>query len=276
MRNYIRKKRKQSLILLLVILIAFGNYLVSITATQTEKVIPITPNEDFFKVSIDYFDIDPVDYRLIVTGEVNNPLSLTLDDIKALNVTSEIVRLTCVSYQYSKDLTGVANWTGVRLSYILNLAEININNTVDISFHTPDLSVSGYSTSLKPEEAFWEDVILAYEMNEEPLPKAHGYPIRVVCPRFFGFKWIKWLTYINVCSEEYIGFYPQEGYSDSPYVDVDLPIYYSVPPSSYISTSTSTTQPVSWFGFELFLSTLAVLTITRSRRKRFLTTIYSE
>lgn len=109
MRNYIRKKRKQSLILLLVILIAFGNYLVSITATQTEKVIPITPNEDFFKVSIDYFDIDPVDYRLIVTGEVNNPLSLTLDDIKALNVTSEIVRLTCVSYQYSKDLTGVAN-----------------------------------------------------------------------------------------------------------------------------------------------------------------------
>ncbi|MFX0088056.1 MAG: molybdopterin-dependent oxidoreductase [Candidatus Hodarchaeota archaeon] len=270
--SIIRVKRKQSLILAIIIPIAFSNYLINIIAVDINDEIPITPNDEFFTVAVDYFDIDPEDYRLVVTGEVHNPLNLSLDDIKAMPVTKEIVRLTCVGYIYSQQLTGVANWTGVKLSHILELAEINLDTAIDISFHTPDLSSDGYSTSLNPEEAFWDDVILAYEMNEVPLPKEHGYPIRLVCPRFYGYKWIKWLAYINVRDSEYIGFYPKVGYSDSPYVEVDLPIYYPVTDISQISSSStissSTTQTVSLFGLELFLTTLIVLIVLRLPKEK--------
>ena len=81
-------------------------------------------------MAVDYFEIDPKKYRLVVTGEVDNPLNLSLADIKAMPVTKEIVRLTCVSYVYSKQLTGVANWTGVKLSHILELAEINLDKEI--------------------------------------------------------------------------------------------------------------------------------------------------
>ncbi|MFX0207377.1 MAG: molybdopterin-dependent oxidoreductase, partial [Candidatus Hodarchaeota archaeon] len=131
--------------------------------------IPLTPNDEFFNTAIDFFRIDPEGYRLTVTGAVTNNLSLTLDEIKAMPVTSEIVRMTCVDYKYGRThMTGVANFTGVKLSYILNLAKISFIKAKDVSFHTPD--PNGYSTSLNLEEAFWGDVILAYEMNEETMP----------------------------------------------------------------------------------------------------------
>ncbi|MFX1516311.1 MAG: molybdopterin-dependent oxidoreductase, partial [Promethearchaeota archaeon] len=139
------------------LLIAFGNFFINVKGNND---IPITPNDDFFTIAIDFFDIDPVNYRLVVTGAVDNPLNLSLAEIKAMPVTSEIVRITCVSYQYgASSLTGVANWTGVRLSHILSQAKINTYSVKDISFHTPDLGPQGYSTSLAINEAFWDDVI---------------------------------------------------------------------------------------------------------------------
>ena len=105
------------------LIITFGNFFISVKGNDA---IPITPNDEFFIESIDFFDIDPESYRLVVTGEVTNPLNLSLNEIKAMPVVSEIVRLTCVAYRYGADsLTGVANWTGVRLSHILSLAKIN-------------------------------------------------------------------------------------------------------------------------------------------------------
>lgn len=259
-------KRKKSLILVILMSIAFGHQLIRINSDNNDDEIPITPNDEFFKVAIDYFEFTSEDYRLIVTGAVNKTLNLTLAEIKAMPVTSEIVRLTCVEYAYAKTLTGVANWTGVKLSYILELAEIDLEQAVDISFHTLDRSSYGYSTSLKPEEAFWDDVILAYEMNEVPLQKEHGYPIRLVCPRFFGYKWIKWLVTINVATEDYIGLYPSRGYSDSPFVDVNLPIYY--PLTSGTDSSSIPSQKKSEYGLELFFAALAALTYSRLKRKK--------
>ncbi|MHA1968624.1 MAG: molybdopterin-dependent oxidoreductase, partial [Candidatus Hodarchaeales archaeon] len=214
---------------LLIFGFVFGKLTIEMKA---EDEIPITPNDEMYipieTVEPEPFDIDPRTYRLIIQGEVNNPLNLTLEDIKTMPVTSEIVRITCIAYKFGvTDYTGVANWTGVSLSYILNLARVNINTAVDVSFHTPDLNPWAYSTSLKIEEVFWGDIILAYEMNEVPIPAEHGFPIRLVCPRFFGYKWIRWLMYINVTTEDYIGFYPNNGYDDSPYIDVPLQIYYS-------------------------------------------------
>ncbi len=244
---------------------AFGNFQINVKGNDE---IPITPNDEFFIESIDFFNIDPNSYRLVVTGEVANPLNLTLEEIKKMPVTSEIVRLTCVDYRYrSTSLTGVANWTGVRLSYILNLAKINYFSVKDITFQTPDLSPNAYSTSLSIEESFWGDVILAYEMNGEALPKEHGFPIRLVCPRFYGYKWIKWVAYVNATTIDYWGFWESRGYNDTPYVDVPLPIYYS-------PIESDTTIPISMFneskttsfpGIELILPIASTIGILRSK-----------
>ena len=208
------------------------------TASSGTDEIPITPNEDFFVISIDDFDIDPETYTLLVKGAVKNSLNLTLNEIKNMPVTSEIIRLSCISYKYgATSLTGVANWTGVKLSYILDLAEIEKNKVQDVSFHTPDLSTKGYSTSLNLNEAYWDDVILAYEMNGETLPKEHGFPLRLVCPRFYGYKWIKWVSLINLTTIDYKGYWERIGFDDSPFVDISLPTSYSLdtnnPPTNY-------------------------------------------
>ncbi|MFX0116956.1 MAG: molybdopterin-dependent oxidoreductase [Candidatus Hodarchaeota archaeon] len=279
----IRKFR--SVILLVLVLVALGNYSLGLeisNASDESEEIPITPNGEFFKIAIDYFDIDPEEYRLVVGGEVHNPLSLSLADIKALPVTSEIVRLTCVDFMRdpsppkpseppAPELTGVANWTGVRLSTILELAEVDFRKTVDISFHTPDLSFWGYSTSLTTKEAYWDDVILAYEMNEEPLPKEHGYPLRLVCPRMFGYKWIKWVAYINATGFDYQGFWESRGYADSPDANIaGLPIYYPLTSSKSDSNIAPTSKQDSRsFGFQLsFFMTLVLLAFARFRKKR--------
>lgn len=230
-----------------------------ILVVESNDDIPITPNDEFFTEAIDFFDINPDTYRLMVMGEVANPLNLTLEEIRAMPVTSEIVRLTCIGYKSGvTSLTGVANWTGVRLHHILNLSQINYDTVADISLHTPNLNPWAFSTSLNLEEAFWGDVILAYEMNGEPLPTKHGFPIRLVCPRFFGYKWIKWLSYINVTTKDYQGFYESNGYDDSPYVDISLPTYYSP-----IEADIPVSKSAPWPGLEILLSALSVLTITR-------------
>ncbi|MHA1974247.1 MAG: molybdopterin-dependent oxidoreductase [Candidatus Hodarchaeales archaeon] len=229
--------------------------LIAIKPELTEE-IPITSNDDFFTVAIDYFDIDPSTYTLQILGAVKKQLSLNLTQIKAMPVTSEIVRLSCISYKYgSKSLTGVANWTGVKLSYLLDLAKIEMSSAKDISFHTQDLTSDGYSTSLNLDEAYWDDVILAYEMNGVTLPKEHGFPLRLVCPRFWGYKWIKWISLINVTTREYKGFWERFGYEDSPFVDSELPVYY---PETTIDINNSKGNPSVVF---LFLATIITSTI---------------
>ncbi|MFX0150695.1 MAG: molybdopterin-dependent oxidoreductase [Candidatus Hodarchaeota archaeon] len=256
----IQIKRIKSLILITIILIALENYLITFNAARANNDSPITPNDEFFEVAIDFFDINPEEYRLVVIGAVTNPLTLSLDEIKAMPVTSEIVRLTCVGYRPRvNNLTGVANFTGVKLSYILNLAEIDLEKAKDISFHTPD--PEGYSTSLNTTEAFWEDVILAYEMNGVPLPKNQGFPLRIVCPRMFGYKWIKWIASINVTTFDYKGYWESLGFDDSPYVDIDLPIYYTL-------TSGNDTRRISWLGLEIFLPALITLTLFQLQQKK--------
>ncbi len=225
--HWLHQKWKTNYLLLFLILGVLGKS-IPIQA-KIDNGYPITSNESFFTTAIDYFELDPTTYRLIVSGDIYNPLNLSLGEIKALPVTFEIVRLTCIAYTYGGvGLTGVANWTGVRLSEILNLAEIKTEKAVDVIFRTPDHSPEGYSTSLSINEAYWNDVILAYEMNGVPLPVDHGFPIRLVCPRFYGYKWIKWLTHIEITSQDYLGFWESTGrYSDSPYVDDSLPVYYN-------------------------------------------------
>ena len=71
-----------------------NTYLLTATLSEQGEEIPITPNDEFFKEAIDHFEIEAETYRLKIVGNVYNPQSLSLDEIKSLPTTSEIVRLT--------------------------------------------------------------------------------------------------------------------------------------------------------------------------------------
>lgn len=165
----------------------------------------ITPNDEFFVVSIgDSPVIDPDFWLLEVGGLVENPLNLTYDNITDFPVTSDVVTLKCVDGP-----TGTANWTGVRLRAILELAGIEENAT-EVVFYGAD----GYTSSLSIDDATSPDVLLAYEMNGETLPEDHGYPVRLVVPGKYGYKWVKWITEIEVIDYDYKGYWESRGWDD--------------------------------------------------------------
>lgn len=166
----------------------------------------ITPNDEFFVVSkgpsphidVDYWDLQ-------VTGLVDNPINFSYDELLNLPSDSAIVTLKCVSGPY-----GTAEWTGIKLKYILNMAGIQ-SGAKEVVFHAAD----GYTSSLTINDATKDDVLLAFEMNGETLPVDHGYPIRLVVPGKYGYKWVKWITNIEVVDYDHKGYWESRGWDDS-------------------------------------------------------------
>jgi hypothetical protein len=165
----------------------------------------ITPNDEFFKLSIGPSpDINIDAWELLITGLVDEQLNFTYDEIISFPEVSAVVTLKCVSGPF-----GTAEWTGIRLNYILDQAGIHSNAT-EVVFHAAD----GYSSSLTVEDAMRDDIILAYEMNGETLPKDHGFPVRLVVPDKYGYKWVKWITEIEVIDYDYKGYWESRGWND--------------------------------------------------------------
>ena len=167
----------------------------------------ITPIEDFFVFDLGVQpDIDITEWRLEVTGLVDNPLVLTYEDILQLPSVTQVTHLQCVM----GDLEGTGEWTGVPLKYILEMAQYK-EDTVSVIFYAAD----EYFSSIDIETALREDTILAYKMNGVTLPKEHGYPLRLVIPGKLGYKWVKWLVRIELVDYEFEGYWESRGYSDT-------------------------------------------------------------
>jgi hypothetical protein len=109
--------------------------------------------------------------------------------------------------------SGRAEYVGVRLSYLLNRAGVQ-NGSKKVIFRSPD----GYSTDLRVEDAYLEDAILAYDMNNRTLPPAQGYPAKLVVPEQWGYKWAKWVTNIEVVDSDYKGYWESRGWDDAAYL----------------------------------------------------------
>ncbi|HIB10339.1 MAG TPA: hypothetical protein EYO17_00145, partial [Dehalococcoidia bacterium] len=184
-------------------------------------------------------NIDPASYRLTVDGEVERSISLTLDEIKKLpqkrfQVTFECCGNSPVPDYYTKSLRissvmeqikghgimGNAEWAGVSLADVLELAGVK-SSAVEVMFegadHGPDEVVGDpeevtYERSLPMDKANHSDTLLVYEMNGEPLPQAHGFPLRLLVSGWYGMNSVKWLTGIHVLDHEFKGFYMTERY----------------------------------------------------------------
>jgi DMSO/TMAO reductase YedYZ molybdopterin-dependent catalytic subunit len=113
------------------------------------------------------------------------------------------VTLQCISNLVGGDLVGTAKWTGVPLHRVLERAGGAGPGAVRVVFH----AVGGYSDSLPLAKALEPTTVVAYGMNDRSLPRAHGFPARIVAPGIYGMKNVKWLERIEVVDYDYRGYW---------------------------------------------------------------------
>ena len=144
---------------------------------------------------------DETQTEISFTGLIANPATLSLDDVMAMPSVTLKAELICVSGQS----LGVHNWTGVRLSYLLNMTGVQ-DGAVKVAFHAAD----GYETDLTIADASRPDVIVAYLEDGAPM----GEITRLVVPGMWGYKWISNIDTINVVDYDFIGTWESNGYPD--------------------------------------------------------------
>jgi len=172
----------------------------------------ITPNDKFYVVSKNVIrdpDIDAQRWRLQVRGLVDQPTTLTYQELRRLPSFNQYLTLQCISNEIGGDLISTADWRGVALGDLLRRAGVR-GNAVDVVLKSED----GYTDSIPIEKALQTDTMLAYEMNGEALPKNHGYPVRLLVPDIYGMKNVKWVTEIEVVDYDFKGYWMVRGWSD--------------------------------------------------------------
>jgi DMSO/TMAO reductase YedYZ molybdopterin-dependent catalytic subunit len=179
----------------------------------------ITPNHKFFRVL--HYDrplgpaIDEKDWRLEFTGLVKRPLTFTLRDLKARPRQEVIFTLECSGNrpQLSHGAVGNAKWAGTPLAPVLQEAGVT-DKGIEVVFVGSDVGeeeVRGikmqqnFARSLSLADAMNPNNLLCYEMNGEPLPQPHGFPLRLIAPGWYGIANIKWLKRIEVWDTRYMG-----------------------------------------------------------------------
>jgi DMSO/TMAO reductase YedYZ molybdopterin-dependent catalytic subunit len=172
--------------------------------------------------------VDPSTWRLRLGGRVSKPLELALDQIRAMPRKTIPVTLECagngrarlsprpLSQPWLLEAVSTAEWTGTPLAPLLEQAGLS-PDAVEVVFTGADRGIQGeieqdYQRSLTVADANRPEVLLAYEMNGEPLPPQHGFPLRLVVPGWYGMTSVKWLTGIEAVSEAFAGYQQTPAY----------------------------------------------------------------
>ena len=152
-------------------------------------------------------NISKDNYSLKITGLVQQKINFSYDElIKYFKNYKKMVTLFCVEGWSVKIL-----WEGILIEDILKT--INISNDAEIIiFHAYD----GYTTSLPIDYIIDNKIIIAYKMNNVTLPIQRGFPFQLVAESKWGYKWIKWITEIEVSNNlGYEGYWERRGYSNN-------------------------------------------------------------
>ena len=155
--------------------------------------------------------MDNKSYGLVITGLVNNEIEYTYDDvISNHHLFEKVVTLHCVE---GWDVTIL--WEGVLIKDLIEEAGVDSGAKVVIFY-----AYDGYSTSLPLDYIINNDIITAYKMNGVVLPPERGFPFQLVAESKYGYKWIKWITKIELSDNvDYRGYWESRGFSN----DADLP-----------------------------------------------------
>jgi DMSO/TMAO reductase YedYZ molybdopterin-dependent catalytic subunit len=175
----------------------------------------ITANEDFYRIDINTMapQVDAQNWRLELDGLVENPMSLTLEDIRARPRVSEYITLTCISNRIGGDLISTSQWAGISLKDLLDEAGL-MSEARELAIEPVD----GFYESVSMEDMMDARTFLVYEMNGQPLPHEHGFPLRIYIPNRYGMKQPKWITKMSVIAEEGPGYWVDRGWSEEAFV----------------------------------------------------------
>lgn len=156
---------------------------------------PITPNEEFYILG-SAPEIPP-DWKLYIEGEVEQPLSLSLDELKEYPQTEVEATLECNFSSGPIYLVSSGFWSGVSLNLLLEQAQLKFS-AKSIIFRAHDgYRIGPFSLDNVMQT---KDAIIAYGMNGQPLPEVHGWPARMVLPGCTGNQWVRWLDRIEILS----------------------------------------------------------------------------
>ncbi len=154
--------------------------------------------------------VDIEGYTLQVTGLVDEPKSYTYDEVVSANDNyTKLVTLNCVE-GWSVDIL----WEGVLVKDLLEKSGISSNATT-VVFYAYD----EYSTSLPLDFILDNNIMLAYKMNDVTIPPERGFPFQLVAEDKWGYKWIKWVTAIELNEEGYYGYWERRSYSNDGSLD---------------------------------------------------------
>jgi DMSO/TMAO reductase YedYZ molybdopterin-dependent catalytic subunit len=172
--------------------------------------------------------VDPSSWLLDVDGRVRRELSLSLDELQARPAVTVPVTMECagngrarlsprpVSQPWLLEAVGTAEWRGTPLRGLLEEAGV-LGDAVEVAFTGLDHGVEGeveqdYARALPVGEVLRDEPLLAWEINGQPLPPQHGFPLRLVVPGWYGMTSVKWLTRITVLAEPFEGYQNARGY----------------------------------------------------------------
>lgn len=180
---------------------------------------PFTPKDQFFTTQhYGHPVIDPATYRLKISGLVERPLSLSLDELRRIGSTELVAGFECSGNR--RPLQGLCSngrWTGVRLRAVLDHAGVKPQarefvffgadrGEEEVEFRTSKYNVEQqYGRSLSRDKALSPDPFLAYALNGEPLTRHQGFPLRLIVPGWYGAPNVKWLSEIHVQEDQYLG-----------------------------------------------------------------------
>lgn len=155
--------------------------------------------------------IDKQNYTLKILGLVENPKTYTYNEtLSTFQNYKKVITLFCVEGWSVKIL-----WDGVLVTDIID-ASLPLETANTLIFYAYD----GYTTSLPIDYVRSNDILLAFKMNNVTLPPQRGWPFQLVAESKWGYKWIKWVTEIELSdNNDYEGYWERRGYSNDAYLN---------------------------------------------------------
>jgi len=181
---------------------------------------PFTPADQFFTVQhYGQPDVDPAKYRLSISGLVDRPLSLSIDDLRRLGTTDFVAGFECSGNSPGRvqGLSSNGRWTGVALRTLLSRAGVKAGadevvffgadrGEEDVDFRGRMIKVTQqFGRSLSLAEATKPEPLVAHALGGAPLSKHQGFPLRLIVPGWYGVANVKWLSEIHVQKGRYLG-----------------------------------------------------------------------
>ena len=185
-----------------------------------------TPSDQFFTTQhYGHPEIDTATYRLRVSGLVDQPLSLSLDDLRAMPSRDLVFGFECSGNRGPVNgLSSNGRWRGVPLRAVLERAGVQAearefvffgadHGEEEVEFRGRTYPVDQqYGRSLERDQALSDEPLLAYALNDEPLTTHQGRPLRLLIPGWYGAPNVKWLSEIHVQEDPYLGKYQARWY----------------------------------------------------------------